>query len=355
MNERSQRELALDLLRGYFLFVILVDHLRFAVNPLYYLSGKMSLWVSAAEGFVLVSGFLVGKLRGGQARAHGLPAASRHLLRRAAMLAVCSAILTIGYRVISETLGYWPEVPNWDEPGSLRDWILGALVLRKTYGDHNLLAFYALFMLAAPLGLYAMLRGRTLVFLAASGLLWAASFRYWLRWSSSVQADASWQFLFALGMAAGFHEERLAARWSALTSRARRVILAAGAALSVGILAASVVRLQVPVAAQTALEGVLFHRERLGPGRIACALVVVSTMYAYARIVETGLARTAGRIFIPLGQHSLYVYILQSMVTFLFVDRAMTDPWLALATTLSALALVWVFVQNRVLFRIIPR
>jgi hypothetical protein len=355
MTERSRRDLALDLLRGYFLFVILVDHLRFAVNPLYYLSGRMSLWVSAAEGFVLVSGFLVGKLRGGQARARGLPAATRHLLHRAAVLAICCAILTIGYRVISETLGYWPEVPNADEPGSLRDWILGALVLRKTYGDHNLLAVYALFMLVAPLGLHAMMRGRTLFFLAASGLVWAASFRYWLRWSSSVQADASWQLLFALGMAAGFHEERLAACWAALSARARRAIVGAGAVLTVAILAASVVRLQVPPEAQSQLEVALFHRERLGPGRIACALVVVATMYACARIFEDRLARTAGRIFVPLGQHSLYVYILQSMLTFCLVDRAMTDPWLALATSLSALALLWVFVQNRVLFGIIPR
>ncbi|HWU89028.1 MAG TPA: OpgC domain-containing protein, partial [Kofleriaceae bacterium] len=94
---------------------------------------------------------------------------------------------------------------------------------------------------------------------------------------------------------------------------------------------------------------------RLGPARIACALVVVATLYAYARIFEDRLVRTAGRIFVPLGQHSLYVYILQSMLTFLLVDRAMADPWLALLTNLAVLGLVWVFVQNRVLFRIIPR
>src|SRR5262245_57101775 len=135
MAERSQRprDLALDLLRGYFLFIILVDHLRFAVNPLYYLSGHQALWVTAAEGFVLVSGFLVGKLRGGQARERGLAAASRHLLRRAAVLALWCAILTISYRIISETTGYWPEVPNADAPGGLTDWILGGGVLRRTH------------------------------------------------------------------------------------------------------------------------------------------------------------------------------------------------------------------------------
>jgi hypothetical protein len=114
-------------------------------------------------------------------------------------------------------------VPNWDQPGSLGDWITGAVALRRPYGD-NLLAVYALFMLAAPLGLYAMLRGRTLAFLAVSGLLWTLSFRYWLRWSNSPQSGASCQLLFALGMAAGFHEEHLAARWSSLSARARRAL-----------------------------------------------------------------------------------------------------------------------------------
>ena len=64
MSDRPQRDLALDMLRGYFLVIIMVDHLRYAVNPLYYLSGRQALWVTAAEGFVLVSGYLVGKLRG---------------------------------------------------------------------------------------------------------------------------------------------------------------------------------------------------------------------------------------------------------------------------------------------------
>jgi hypothetical protein len=355
MAERSRRDLALDLLRGYFLFIILVDHLRYAVNPLYYLSGKQSLWVTAAEGFVLVSGFLVGKLRGDQARAQGLGAASRHLVRRAAVLWLWCAILTIGFRVISTSTGYWPDVPNADEPGSLLDWSLGAIVLRRAYGDHNLLAAYALFLLVAPLGLYAMLRGRTLVFLAASGLLWGAGFQYWLRWSNTVQADACWQLLFALGMAAGFHHERLAARWAALTVRARRAILGAGAALSAAILAGSALRALVPPDARPRLELLLWDRDRLGPARIACAVVVVATMYAYARIFEAGLARTVGRLFVPLGQSSLYVYIVQSMLTFLLVDRAMADPWLALATNLAVVGLVWIFVQYRVLFGIIPR
>src|SRR5262249_25531974 len=147
----------------------------------YVFSGNQSLWVTAAEGFVLVSGFLVGKLRGAEARDAGPRAAALHLLRRAAKLALWSAILTIAFRTISVTTGYWPAVPNAGAPGSLLEWIVGAVFLRHTYGDANLLAAYALFMLAAPFALLAMLRGKTWVVLVVSGALWLAAFVWRLR------------------------------------------------------------------------------------------------------------------------------------------------------------------------------
>src|SRR3954470_18173747 len=97
----------------------MIDHLRYAVNPLYLVSGRQSLWVTAAEGFVLISGFLVGMLRGHDARLLGIHAATQHLLRRAAVLALWSALLTIVFRAISQQTAYWPDVPNADAPGAL--------------------------------------------------------------------------------------------------------------------------------------------------------------------------------------------------------------------------------------------
>src|SRR6185369_9293902 len=98
VTPRRSRDLALDLLRGYFLVVIMIDHLRYAANPLYLVSGRQSLWVTAAEGFILISGFLVGMLRGDEARTAGLASATRHLVRRAGVLALWCAVLTIAFR-----------------------------------------------------------------------------------------------------------------------------------------------------------------------------------------------------------------------------------------------------------------
>lgn len=355
VTPRRSRDLALDLLRGYFLVVIMIDHLRYATNPLYLLSGHQALWVTAAEGFVVISGFLVGMLRGDQARTAGLAPAARHLLRRAGVLALWCALLTIAFRATSCATGYWPAVPNADAPGSLLDYALGAVVLRRTYGDHNLLAAYALFLAAAPLALAAMLRGLTWLVLAASLVVWAVAYRYRLAWSNSVQADLCWQLLFMVGVVAGFHHAALARRWNALSGGARGAILAVAAAASLAIIAGSLVRLPVGGVYPTRLEGYIFDRDRLGPGRLACAVVVVATLYAVVRRFEVPLLRTVGRLFVPLGQASLYVYIMQSMLTFVLVNRSMTDPWLAVAINAAMVGFVWLMVRNRVLFRIIPR
>jgi hypothetical protein len=226
------RDGALDLLRGYFLFMIVVNHLRFKENLLYALTGRQLLFVTAAEGFILVSGFLVGKVRGGEARTAGLGAATRRLLRRAETLALWSALLTLLLRGLSALTDYWPQIHGYDEGGSWLAWIAGAVTLRKTYGDHNLLAGYALYMAAAPLGLYLMMRGRTLVFLALSAVLWAASYRFELHWTGAFHVDGSWQILFVIGMVLGYHEAAISRRWQALTPRARRVIFVAAGVLT---------------------------------------------------------------------------------------------------------------------------
>jgi hypothetical protein len=355
VTPRRSRDLALDLLRGYFLVVIMIDHLRYATNPLYLVSGHQSLWVTAAEGFVLISGFLVGMLRGDEARTAGLASASRHLLRRAGVLALWCALLTIAFRATSVATGYWPAVPNADAPGSLLDYALGAVILRRTYGDHNLLAAYALFLAAAPLALAAMLRGLTWLVLAASLALWLVAFRYRLAWSNSVQTDLCWQLLFLVGVVAGFHQAALARRWNALSPRTRGVILAVGVTASLAIIAGSLLRLPVDGVYPTRLEGYAFDRDRLGPARLACAIVVVATLYGLVRRFEAPLVRTIGKLFVPLGQASLYVYLVQSMLTFVLVDRLMADPWRAVAINAAMVGFVWLMVRNRILFRIIPR
>jgi len=61
---KRRRIFELDLLRGFFVVIIIIDHLQLWPSPLRYLTGEGRLWVTAAEGFFLISGLLVGYIRG---------------------------------------------------------------------------------------------------------------------------------------------------------------------------------------------------------------------------------------------------------------------------------------------------
>ena len=60
----SQRIDAFDYLRGFFIVVIVIDHLWSFPSLWTFLTGEARLWMTAAEGFVLISGFLIGFIRG---------------------------------------------------------------------------------------------------------------------------------------------------------------------------------------------------------------------------------------------------------------------------------------------------
>jgi len=72
----------LDLLRGYFIAVILIDHIQRWPSFYTYLTGQGRLWVSAAEGFFIISGLLIGYLRGYKARHHPLAVVTKKLTCR---------------------------------------------------------------------------------------------------------------------------------------------------------------------------------------------------------------------------------------------------------------------------------
>ena len=63
MNKNT-RLLTVDLLRGLFLCIIIVDHLARYPGFFEIFTGRGYLWVSAAEGFFFLSGWMIGMIRG---------------------------------------------------------------------------------------------------------------------------------------------------------------------------------------------------------------------------------------------------------------------------------------------------
>src|SRR5438067_8457816 len=76
----SKRDLRVDLLRGFCIFAMVVDHFG-GDSWLYSITGGNRFYVSAAEGFIFISGFILGQAYRAKRDRHGLPAAMSEALR----------------------------------------------------------------------------------------------------------------------------------------------------------------------------------------------------------------------------------------------------------------------------------
>ncbi|HET6622635.1 MAG TPA: OpgC domain-containing protein, partial [Candidatus Saccharimonadales bacterium] len=85
----------LDLLRGFFIFAIILDHAQHIPDIHMYLTGQGKLWVSAAEGFFLISGLLTGYIRGFRQQDRPLWEQSKKLIKRGLLLYVWAIIITL--------------------------------------------------------------------------------------------------------------------------------------------------------------------------------------------------------------------------------------------------------------------
>lgn len=282
-NHLSSRILALDLLRGYFLCVIAVDHLYRFPSLLDALTGQGKLWVSAAEGFFLISGLLVGLLK----------QKPKKILSRAGKLYLWSISLTLfftfwGSYFINQPIktGLWT--------GPFPSLFISLISLKYVYGWADFLPYYVIYLLFSPLVLIYLHRGKTWLILLLSGFFWL------IRENNSYLA---WQILFFIGLVAGFHFNKL----NLILEKFSTLILSS-AVVSIVASAYFVFTLN------TAFP--IFDKNTLAPGRWILALLWFSAFFLVFRRYENIINIITGGGLKLLGVNSLFVYGLQSVVLF---------------------------------------
>src|SRR5215212_6641861 len=91
----GKRDLRFDLLRGFAVIAMITDHVGGERSFLYLLTGGDRFFVSAAEGFVFLSGLLMGMVNGGLIHRGNVNGALAKVLRRAGMLYGLTVGLTL--------------------------------------------------------------------------------------------------------------------------------------------------------------------------------------------------------------------------------------------------------------------
>ena len=287
MNRRP----AIDVLRGLMLVLMTVTHLptRFSDTM-----GQPLGFVSTAEGFVLLSAFLVGQVYSRKSRRDGPTVMRAALWRRAwtvylcqlAMLVFLFALIApwgvhVAQPAVTDMLAYFLQ-----QPASAA--VAGALLVYQP-PLMDILTMYVLFMVATPWVLSWGLRHGWRGPMAASLVLWLLSLGGLSEWIYGLAAQAgltvpyaetgafatlSWQLIWMIGLWMGASYVAPGARMLAVPCWA--VVLAAAAALA-GFAGRHWLG-QVPPDAGLA---VLLDKWQLGPLRLLnlLALLMLATYF----------------------------------------------------------------------------
>jgi len=364
----SSRILTFDIMRGYFLCVILFDHLQYYPSGLDFFTGRGILYVSTAEGFFVVSGIVLGIVRGLKLIDQPFIVGAKLLWKRSLQLYVTSIVLTLLFTLIGQLFvgntglkwGIYDDVHQW--------WQLlwDTVTLHYTYGWADFLRLYAIFIFFAPLALWLLRKGYWYILLAASFGIWCLYPYAPPAWPFS-QA-LSWQLIFFSGFIIGFHWEKITATWRKLSVRNRRII--GWSFVSAFVLTACIsfvlvfghelggqLGASIDAAHHIIEQG--YNKDRLPIPRIIIGTIWFWALFYLVRRFEAQIAHRTGWLFLRFGENSLYVYTISALIIFfahlILPPRFTTNPLINLVVSLAALSLVLLAVKTKFLMKIIPR
>jgi hypothetical protein len=366
----GKRDLRVDLLRGFCIFAMVVDHFG-GDSWLYAITGGNRFYVSAAEGFIFISGFIMGQAYRAKRDRSGLPAAMGDALKRARTLYLATVAMTL----IFSALYLYTEITLWtgrDFGLGIDSWqeiVVAAFTLHYTYHGTDILAMYTILLMVAPLILLLLSVGEWWLVLVPSWLIWLAyqvypeeaAIPWYIRHGENFPI-AAWQVLFVTGHVLGFYRTALA-DWLHRFRPARVVLVAIGAATTLGLISLAWGADNGFFDIDPNVLDESFFKVALRPARIVAFLSVAIVAYTSATYLWVPIRRALGWLMLPLGQAALYCYIVHFFLIVLVYNLAPTlDSALAQAPEeavnvvlqIAVVLLLWVMVRKRVLFGIVP-
>ncbi len=364
----EKRDLRLDALRGFAVFVMVVDHFG-GSSWLYLLTGNNRFFTSGAEAFVLISGMVVGLVYGNIAKREGIRAAAIKALRRAWTLYKLTIVMTLLFVAVSGIFNLpWARGVNLGDP---LPFILNVLILHETYYLADIPMMYTILMALAPLGLMLLYKGYGLLLVAASLLLWvgfqlvnANQIMIWPTIGNTTFHPAAWQLLFNWAMVVGYHRDAI---WDWFASLPRGAYLLFSALLFFWLMhlysteVNTLAKLYPGFDVKTIVTE-LFNKGNVSAGRILATVIVFQFGYLALTYFWQPIDRLLGWLFVPLGQNSLYSYTMHVAVIALFY---IVLPYLPVDVTeygiintglqLGVLLLLWVMIRRHFAFAVIPR
>ncbi len=315
----QRRNALIDCLRGFCLVAMTVNHLPH--NPLEPFTWQTFGFISAAEGFVFLSGLVTGLVFGRVAISQGMPGVTRRTLRRALTIYLANAgLITFAMLAAKARVA---ALPNQLEP-SLPLWAK-TMIFVATPAYTEILRMYCILFLIIPVVFWALINKRLPWVAAASAGLWLLASKGYGTTASPVGGYFdifSWQLLFVGGICFGFisMQKRTELRTSKLCTAA-----------SFAVVAAFFLTRHSHCLTGQELTG-YFHwlltwRQTLSLARLLDFSGFAYLIYRYRQPLNKFVQSVPGQGLAFLGKHSLPVFVWSISAT-LLVARA-EHQWVA--------------------------
>ncbi|SEA47631.1 hypothetical protein SAMN05660964_01668 [Thiothrix caldifontis] len=355
------RDISLDILRGLMLIIMAADHFG---EPIFQHLYEFAGYVSAAEGFVFLSGMLVALVYSRYHSAGGQVLEQR-VWHRAGVIYLYHLVVLLSVFVFSVATqwsgAYWTSFANEMQVEPARGLLSGMLLVYQP-PMLDVLPLYVVLMLAAPFALRLMLQYQTIgvamVLLGSSGFWLAAQYG----WGRDVLAllpqglmlrggafdFMAWQLVFVLGMVLGFLRFSSKGKLPGLNGW----LWSASLAIIVFLYLQRHGYVQREWSSVTVWLQEYRHiaRDNLAWLRLlnflAFVYVIAGMIALHRRYNVFALLALPGRWLAFLGQHSLQVFAYHLVVLYCYIpfrwgDWALTDnqKWVALAVFIASLSL----------------
>ncbi|PLR39587.1 OpgC protein [Chimaeribacter californicus] len=348
----GRRDLRVDMLRGIALVMMVVAHTE-VMSVFNILTWERLGLTTGAEGFVIMAGFMLGMLNRTRLQKEYLLTVSYTLVRRAWKIYQVNIVIILSMLLLSHIpfINTFEVTHFTDRYAGISYSLLPVTAqIRETWfniilylqiGPHQtqILGLYVFLLLTSPLMLWMLSRGKVIWLLLLSlGLYLCYQFTH-MRLTVSQFEFAfpllAWQFIYVLGMSCGWYKDEL-------TSLARlpfgHVVIGAMVvfALVMMFIAQNHTNPFMP-------RGLMMHvippadfnwfyrnfaaKNALGPMRVLDDFCLIITVYLILSRFWTPINRLVGWFLIPLGQHSLYTFIIHVYFVLIASQIVHFDLW----------------------------
>ncbi|CAM6382565.1 MULTISPECIES: OpgC domain-containing protein [Enterobacter] len=378
------RDLRIDFMRGIALVMMVVAHTE-VMSVFNIFSWERFGLTTGAEGFVILSGFMLGMLNRTRLQKVVLLTVSWGLYLRAWKIYRVNIIIIVSFILLAWVPNITLfEVTHFTDRFSGESWSLYPvtpqiketwfnIILYLQIGPHQtqILGLYIFLLLFSPLFLGMLQKGKVWWLLGLSLLVYSLWQRWPLRLTPAEFEFAfpllAWQFIFVLGMACGWYKAELLS--FARTPAGKVVVVAlVMVSLVLGFVAQNHTNPFMPPALLLHVIppdtfNTFYHtwaaKNGLGPVRVLNDIALMVTVYLVLTWWWVPLNKMFGWFLIPLGQHSLYTFILHVYVVLLVSQFITFDLWRHAWTenTLvhaAALGILWLMAKYNVAARWIP-